>query len=75
MNSPRAINCQSRTSVSENGTMKAALVERPAISHSASPAKTLSQTGAWRRMVACTCAFPNPSFRGRPTDLGFTRDQ
>ena len=34
MNSPPVINCHSRTSVSENGTMKAALVERPAISHS-----------------------------------------
>ena len=45
MNSPRVINCQSRTSVSENGTMKALLVERPAISQSASPAKMLSQTG------------------------------
>ena len=54
MNSPRAISCQSRTSVSENGTMKAALVERPAISHSDEPAKTLSQTGAWRRREFCT---------------------
>ena len=31
--------------------MKAALVERPAISQSAMPAKMLSQNGAWRRMV------------------------
>ena len=29
MNSPRATSCQSRTKVSENGTMKAALVLRP----------------------------------------------
>jgi hypothetical protein len=39
------VSCQSRTNVSENGTMKAALVERPAISQIAKPAKTLSQTG------------------------------
>ncbi len=45
MKAPRVIICQSRTSVSENGTMKALLVARPAISQSASPAKTLSQTG------------------------------
>src|SRR5665213_2581843 len=64
-NSPRVMSCQSRTSVSENGTMKAALVKRPAISQRATPAKTLSQTGAWRRIVCCTGAFPNPSFRGR----------
>ena len=49
MNSPLVTSCQSRTSVSENGTMKAALVLRPAISHRAMPAKMLSQNGAWRR--------------------------
>ena len=53
-NSPPAISCQSRTMVSENGTMKAALVERPAISHNASPAMILSQNGALRRRVFCT---------------------
>ena len=37
MNSPLATSCQSRTSVSENGTMKAALVLRPAISQRAMP--------------------------------------
>ena len=38
--------------------MKAALAERPAISQSASPAKTLSQTGAWRRIVVrCILLF------------------
>src|SRR5512141_2819767 len=51
MNSPRVISCQSRTSVSENGTMKALLVARPAISQSRRPARTLAQTGAWRRMA------------------------
>ena len=37
--------------------MKASLVERPAISHSASPAKMLSQTGAWRRMELLSTDF------------------
>ena len=54
MNSPREISCQSRTRVSDNGTMKAALVLRPAISHSAMPARMLIQSGAWRRMLLCT---------------------
>ena len=49
MNSPRVMSCQSRTSVSENGTMKARLVERPATSQRAMPARRLSQNGAWRR--------------------------
>ena len=48
---PLTTSCQSRTSVSENGTMKALLALRPAISQTAIPANTLIQTGAWRRMV------------------------
>ena len=36
--------------------MKAALVVRPAISQRAMPAKMLSQTGAWRRMVVAAFA-------------------
>src|SRR6185312_15124821 len=54
MNSPLAMSCQSRAIVSENGTMKAALVERPAISQSARPAAILSQKGRLRRSVAFT---------------------
>ncbi len=37
--------------VVENGTMKAWLVERPAISQIAMPAKMLSQNGPWRRIA------------------------
>ncbi len=56
MNSPPAMSCQSRTKVSENGTMKAALVERPAISQRAMPASRLAQNGALRR-IARGCHF------------------
>ena len=52
MNSPRETSCQSRTKVSENGTMKAALVLRPAISQRAMPARMLIQIGALRRIAA-----------------------
>src|SRR6266540_2340594 len=45
---PDARSSHSRTSVAENGTMKAALVLRPTTSHSAMPAIRLSQNGAWR---------------------------
>src|SRR6266850_6846767 len=47
--SPDARSSHSRTSVAESGTMKAALVLRPTISHSAMPASRLSQNGACRR--------------------------
>ena len=57
MNSPVATNCQSRTSVSENGTMKAALVKRPAISQRAMPASELIQNGALRRRVCRRVRF------------------
>ena len=49
MNSPVSTNCQSCTRVVENGTMKAGLVLRPAISQTAMPMAMLIQNGAWRR--------------------------
>ena len=53
-NSPPFTSCQSRTTVSENGTIKAALVLRPAISQRVMPAKMLIQNGAWRRRYVGT---------------------
>src|SRR5262249_15842061 len=41
------MSCQSRTRVSDSGTRKAGLELRPAISHSAAPARRLSHTGAF----------------------------
>ena len=46
------MSCHRRSIVRENGTMKAALVERPAISQIAMPAARLSQKGTWRRREA-----------------------
>src|SRR5450432_2246183 len=54
MNSPLHTNCQSATTVAENGTMKAWLVLRPAISQAPMPMARLIQTGAWRRMTFST---------------------
>src|ERR1051325_2895014 len=77
MKLPRVISCHSRTSVSENGTMKARLVERPAISQMARPARTLSSTGLWRR-TAPAAGRPRHARRGgaraRPDEIA-ARDQ
>jgi hypothetical protein len=46
MKLPLTVSCQRRAIVVENGTMKAGLELRPAISQSAMPAKRLNQNGA-----------------------------
>jgi hypothetical protein len=46
MKLPLTVSWQRRAIVVENGTMKAGLVLRPAISQTAMPAKMLNQNGA-----------------------------
>src|SRR5215211_7587616 len=62
---PDRASSHSRTTVSDSGTMKAGLVLRPTISHSAMPAKRLSQNGPCRPSHADKTAFESSRF-----DLG-----
>src|SRR5262249_28112907 len=67
---PDRASSHSLTSVSDSGTMKAGLVLRPTISHSAMPAARLSQNGPWRPSHVLWRLIPPPQGEGGRAERG-----